>query len=52
MKEHGWKTSLPPILIALSLMGGGLTYKDGEREIFFWFSNPTKGVELQNSVTQ
>ncbi|MBD2214879.1 hypothetical protein H6G27_34290 [Nostoc linckia FACHB-104] len=33
---------LPPILLVLSLIGAGISYKDNSREIHIWLDSPNK----------
>lgn len=37
---------VPPILLILSLLSGGVVYKDGQREISIWLSRPLEQLQL------
>ncbi|AFZ16100.1 hypothetical protein [Allocoleopsis franciscana] len=37
---------VPPILLVLSLLSGGVVYKDGQREISIWLSRPLEQLQL------
>ena len=36
---------IPPIIIILSFLSGGIYYKDEVKEIKFWFNSPDSSVD-------
>ena len=37
---------VPPVLLILSLLSGGMVYKDGQREISIWIYRPSEQPQL------
>jgi hypothetical protein len=43
---------VPPVLLILSLLSGGMVYRDGQREISIWLSQPSEQPQLPTQANK